>query len=76
MYTPQFSDKATITVRRLAWALGLSMPKAVDRIVLLLPSTFNASKICEKCRDNSKCKFCAFSQTLSAEEKRKLKKVS
>jgi hypothetical protein len=22
MYTPQFSDKATITVRRLAWALS------------------------------------------------------
>jgi hypothetical protein len=33
MYTLQFFQTATVTVRRLAWVLGLSMPKAVDKII-------------------------------------------
>jgi hypothetical protein len=60
MYTPQFSNRATVTVRHLAWALGVSMPKAVDKIVNELPSVFSPSVICPQCRDNTKCKFCAF----------------
>jgi hypothetical protein len=62
MYTPQFSNRATVTVRRLAWALGVSMPKAVDKIVNELPSVFSPSVIYPQCRDNTKCKFCAFYQ--------------
>jgi hypothetical protein len=36
-YSPQFSELATVFVRRLAWALQVSMPKAVDRAVAAFP---------------------------------------
>jgi hypothetical protein len=67
MYTPRFSNRATVTVRRLAWALGVSMPKAVDQIVSLLPSLFSPSVICLKCKDTTKCSLCGFSQQCAAE---------
>jgi len=62
MYTPQFSSKATITVRRLAWALGVSMPKAVDKIINNLTEIFPSSEVCPLCKDSTKCKDCGFYQ--------------
>jgi hypothetical protein len=62
MYTPQFSDRATITVRRLAWALELSMPKAVDHIINVLPFVYAPGVICLACKDRAKCAQCAFSE--------------
>jgi hypothetical protein len=59
-YTPQFSALTAISVRRLAWSKGLSMPAAVDHIVRLLPSIVDSSKVCLACRDNSKCACCVF----------------
>ncbi|MDR1250217.1 MAG: SARP family transcriptional regulator [Treponema sp.] len=61
-YTPQFSPLATVSVRRFAWALGLTMPKAVDRIVALLPTLVSPAVVCAACKDNSKCHSCAFHQ--------------
>jgi hypothetical protein len=61
-YTPQFSQLATVSVRRLAWALGLTMPKAVDRIVALLPTLVSPAVVCSACKDDSKCNTCAFKQ--------------
>jgi hypothetical protein len=66
MYTPQFSDKATITVRRLAWALNLSMPKAVDAIISVLPSLFSSAVVCPQCKDKEKCNLCGFNQQAAA----------
>jgi hypothetical protein len=87
MYTPQFSALSAVSVRRLAWALGLSMPKAVDdagrdsaqlilligkrsegtyHVVGLLPSLFSPGVVCLSCKDNTKCKSCAFSQQSAA----------
>ena len=66
-YTPQFSEKAAVTVRRLAWALNKSMPKAVDQIVSVLPSLFSPSVICPQCKDKTKCQFCAFNNLAAAE---------
>jgi hypothetical protein len=68
MYTPPFSVRATITVRRLAWALRLSMPKAVDsdfspQVVNTLPSVFPPSVVCPLCQDTTKCTLCAFNQS-------------
>jgi hypothetical protein len=68
MYSPPFSSRATVTVRRLAWALKVTMPKAVDRVVNILPTVFPPSLVCPLCKDNTKCGLCAFSQP-SAEEK-------
>jgi hypothetical protein len=61
-YSPQFSALASVSVRRLAWALGVSMPKAVDQIVSLLPSLFSSSVVCPQCKDSTKCKLCGFNQ--------------
>jgi hypothetical protein len=65
-YSPQFSAMAAVSVRRLAWALGVSMPKAVDQIISLLPSLFSPSVICPQCKDRTKCKLCGFNQQVSA----------
>ncbi|AEF86915.1 transcriptional regulator, sarp family [Treponema primitia ZAS-2] len=59
-YTPQFSAAATVTVRRLAWALGCSMPAAVSRLVELLPSLYAAETVCSHCQDKEKCSLCSF----------------
>jgi hypothetical protein len=61
-YSPQFSALSAISVRRLAWALGLSMPKAVDQMVGLLPSLFSPGVVCLACKDSTKCKLCTFGQ--------------
>jgi hypothetical protein len=61
-YSPQFSALSAVSVRRLAWYLGLSMPKTVDQVVGLLPSLFSSGVVCLSCKDNTKCKACAFSR--------------
>jgi hypothetical protein len=66
-YTPQFSPRATVTVRRLAWALQVSMPKAVDRAVNALPSIFSPSVVCPLCKDQTKCAWCAINPPSAAE---------
>jgi hypothetical protein len=68
MYTPQFSDTATIAVRRLAWAFRKSMPKTVDLMVGLMPSVVDTSKVCMSCKDNTKCRLCIFSRKLTQQE--------
>jgi hypothetical protein len=66
-YSPQFSETACVSVRRLAWAFGVSMPKAVDIIINELSSAFSSSVICPQCKDKTKCNVCGFCrQTASA----------
>jgi recombinational DNA repair protein RecR len=68
-YSPQFSALAAVSVRRLAWAMGKTMPAAVDLMVKLLPSIVDTSKVCLPCKDNTKCQYCIFCSTLTQEEK-------
>jgi hypothetical protein len=65
-YSPQFSEVSVVSVRRLAWSLGVSMPKSVDQVVGLLPSLFSPGVVCLSCKDNTKCKSCAFGQQAAA----------
>jgi hypothetical protein len=65
-YSPQFSEISAVSVRRLAWSLGVSMPKAVDQVVGLLPSLFSPGVVCLSCKDNTKCQSCAFGQQAAA----------
>jgi hypothetical protein len=65
-YSPQFSEVSAVSVRRLAWSLGVSMPKAVDQMVGLLPSLFSPGVVCLSCKDNTKCNSCAFGQQAAA----------
>jgi len=68
IYTPQFSDMASISVRRFSWALGLSMPATVNLMVKMLPTIINSNKVCSLCKDKAKCQACTFSKQPDPEE--------
>jgi len=59
-YSPQLSDTASVSIRRLAWALGMHMTTTLELIIQSLPSIVNSSKVCLSCEDNTRCKFCVF----------------
>jgi hypothetical protein len=65
-YSPQFSEKASVSIRRLAWALNLSMPKTVDILVNEIAVIFSPSVVCPLCQDKSKCHTCGFHQQAAA----------
>ena len=67
-YSPQFSALAAISVRRFAWALGLSMPKAVDLMSKLLPTFVDKAKVCQSCKDSTKCQGCTFNSQPTEKE--------
>ncbi|GHV80738.1 hypothetical protein AGMMS49944_25290 [Spirochaetia bacterium] len=60
-YTPQFSEMATVSIRRLAWALGKKMPATVDHIVHILAKVYEPGAVCSHCQDKTKCEACIFS---------------
>jgi hypothetical protein len=68
MYTPQFSNMASISIRRFAWATNKKMTKSVDLIIKLLPTIINPSKVCLSCQDKEKCNACIFSKQVNPEE--------
>jgi len=59
-YSPQLSEKASISIRRLAWALDTYMTTTVELIINELSVIFSSSDICPKCQDNTKCHICVF----------------
>jgi len=72
-YSPQFSETASVSVRRLAWFLNKPMTQAVEKIILLLPFIMDSSKICQTYKDNRKCGTCAFNiKKLSEDEQYKI----
>lgn len=60
MYSPNFSELAGVSVRRLAWAMGVSMPATVNIMVRLMPLIVDRAKVCLACKDKTKCKSCIF----------------
>ena len=59
-YTPELSYESSCTLRRLAWALNMPMTKAMEEVFNYLPKLVDRKKICEGCRDKTKCQECAF----------------
>jgi hypothetical protein len=59
-YTPEFSMKSSVSVRRLSWALGLPMTKTVETMVDILPHIFTPKKVCARCKDTKRCFECSF----------------
>ena len=59
-YTPELSYESSCTLRRIAWALGLPMTEAIDRVFDHIPEIVDREKVCEGCRDKTKCDECAF----------------
>ena len=59
-YTPQLSMKSSCTLRRLSWALGIPMTKGIEYVFEYLPKILDKKKVCEGCRDKTKCPGCSF----------------
>ena len=60
-YTPELSIKSSCTLRRISWALGIPMTKGIEYVFEYLPKILDSEKVCQGCRDKSKCQGCAFS---------------
>jgi rubredoxin len=71
-YSPQLSEKACITIRRLAWAFNVSMPKAIDIIINELSTAFSSSVVCPQCKDKTKCSVCGFYQKPEEKEEKEV----
>jgi len=59
-YTPELSMKSSCTLRRISWALGVPMTKGIDLVFEYLPKILDREKVCQGCRDKSKCAECGF----------------
>ena len=59
-YTPELSLQSSKTLRRISWALNLPMTKAIEKIFEHLPQILDRNKVCQGCRDKSKCSECSF----------------
>ena len=61
-YTPELSQKASFTLRRISWALGVPMTKAMEMVFEHVPLIVDRKKVCEGCRDRTGCGECAFNE--------------
>ena len=59
-YSPEMSMKSSSTLRRISWALGIPMTKGIEFVFEYLPKILDREKVCEGCRDRTKCQGCAF----------------
>ena len=59
-YTPKFSSRSNIAVRRLSWFLDKPMTITMDAIIEYLPNMVDAKKVCRSCKIKDKCKYCIF----------------
>jgi len=72
-YSPQLSEKGSVSMRRFAWYLGKHMTDAVEKMIELLPFIMDSSKVCQACKDSEKCHVCAFNiKKLSEDEQYKI----
>ena len=59
-YTPELDETGSAALRRIAWALDAPMTRALDMIISHMGRLLDGRRICEKCRDKSKCQDCLF----------------
>jgi hypothetical protein len=52
--------------------LESNMPAAVNRMVRILPTIFDAELVCQRCRDKEKCSLCVFSKQISESDRQTL----
>jgi hypothetical protein len=60
-YTPELSLRSSCTLRRISWALGVPMTKGIEFVFDYLPLILDREKVCQGCRDRSRCGECSFS---------------
>ena len=61
-YTPELSYRHSCTLRRIAWALGVPMTKAIGAVLDHAVKVVDNGKVCESCRDNTRCNDCVFNR--------------
>ena len=61
-YTPELSLKSSSTLRRVSWALGVPMTQGIEFVFDYLPKILDRRKVCDACRDRSRCAECAFNR--------------
>ena len=59
-YTPELSQKSSCILRRIAWALNIPMTEAIKRVFDHIVEIVDRDKVCENCRDRTKCDECSF----------------
>ena len=59
-YTPELSIRSSCTLHRISWALGVSMTQGIEFLFEYLPQILDREKVCQRCRDRTKCPQCAF----------------
>jgi hypothetical protein len=70
-YSPELTMKSSRTLRRIAWALDMPMTKAIEKVFEYLPEILDSEKVCQACRDRSKCSDCEFNFQSRIHEKMK-----
>ena len=61
-YTPELSMKSACTLRRISWALGVPMTQGIEFVFDYLSQILDHQKVCEACRDRTKCLDCSFNR--------------
>jgi len=59
-YTPELCQEHSCTLRRIAWALEMPMTKAMDAVFDYMEKIVDSKKVCEACRDRTRCRDCVF----------------
>lgn len=59
-YTPELSGRSSSMLRRIAWALGIPMTRAIEEVFDYIPKILDKKKVCEACRDKTICQWCSF----------------
>jgi len=59
-YTPELSYEQSCTLRRIAWALGMPMTKAIVEVLDYVCKAVDRKMVCDACRDKTRCEECAF----------------
>lgn len=62
-YTPELSFKSSCTLRRISWALGVPMTQGIEFVFEYLPKMLDRRKVCDACRDKTKCPDCSFNHS-------------
>jgi hypothetical protein len=68
-YTPELSDSASATLRRIAWAVGKPMTQTMNAIFMNLPNIIGKETICPSCRDTTRCDICGFGHNTKTERR-------
>jgi recombinational DNA repair protein RecR len=59
-YTPELSQANSSTLRRIAWALGMPMTQAMEKVFEEVVQHIDRHKVCTACKDKTQCAICAF----------------